>query len=125
MSNSELIMVHVIIAASTLLVGGISKLMKPEKRNKFVGYRTKWSEKSQATWDFANEYSGNMMLWVATVSVTIEIASALLLEALTSVIVSCAALTIGLTVAIVLTERKLRQKFNEDGSPKTLDADLF
>ena len=73
MQNSELIMVHIIIAASSILIGVLGKFLRPKEPNALMGYRTIRSMKSQATWKFANEYAGNLMAWSAlTSSKTIE-----------------------------------------------------
>lgn len=118
MSNSELIIVHAILAFSSILIGTLGKLVRPEAPNSMVGYRTKRSMKSQATWDFANEYGGNLMMWSAIFSITIQIFAYFTLEALDSVYVAVGATTISLFVVIGLTEYQLAKRFDKQGQPK-------
>ena len=46
------------------IAGLVLKVFPPKKRNYIYGYRTKRAMKSQETWDFAQQYSGNLMfIW--------------------------------------------------------------
>lgn len=126
MEQSEFILVHVMLGFSAILPAFIMQFMDASETNKLSGYRTKWSMKSQETWKFAQKYSARMMWWSTLFTITIQLFSVFTLENMTSFIVTVSALTLGLTLCILLTERQLRLRFNKDGSPKSAEEeDLF
>lgn len=126
MEQSEFILVHVMLGFSAILPAFIMQFMDASEPNKLSGYRTKWSMKSQETWKFAQKYSARIMWWSTLFTITIQLFSVFTLENMTSFIVTVSALTLGLTLCILLTERQLRLRFNKDGSPKSAEEeDLF
>lgn len=119
MGNSELILAHICIGFSTFLAALLMKYAKADEPNKMMGYRTNRSMKSQEAWTFANNYSGNTMQWAALFALTLQIFSYFVFEPLTSVIIAASAISVALLIVVVLTELKLRQKFDENGKPKS------
>ncbi len=119
MQNSELIMVHIIIAASSILIGLLGKFLRPEEPNALMGYRTIRSMKSQAAWKFANEYAGNLMAWSAVFAITVQIFAYFVLEPNTSIFVAVGASTLSLFAVIGVTEYQLKQRFDKDGNSKS------
>ncbi len=119
MQNSELIMVHVILAASSVLIGVVGRFLRPEEPNALMGYRTIRSMKSQATWKFANEYAGNLMAWSAVFAITVQIFAYFVLEPNASIFVAVAASTLSLFAVIGVTEYQLKKLFDQDGNPKS------
>ncbi|MBO3698437.1 SdpI family protein [Roseivirga sp. E12] len=120
MSNSELIMVHSILAFSSILIGTLGKLVRPEKPNGMMGYRTKRSMKSQEAWDFSNEYAGNLMMWTSIVTITLQIFAYFVLDAMISIYVVLGAVTLSMFVVMGLTEYQLAQRFDREGKPKSI-----
>lgn len=120
MSSQELIMVHVILAFSSVFIGTLGKLLRPEEPNSLMGYRTTRSMKSQAAWKFSNEYAGNMLAWSAIVAITIQVFAYFILEPLPSVYVAVGASTLGTTLTIGLTEYRLRKDFDKEGNAKSV-----
>lgn len=47
-----------------VLLGTILMIFPPKKKNFFLGYRTNASLRSQAHWDFAQQYSSKMLIRV-------------------------------------------------------------
>jgi uncharacterized membrane protein len=93
-----------------IIAGWILYKFPPTKINSFYGYRTWSSQKSQAHWDFAQVYSGKLMLklgcWMVISSALllfIPIKNELLINMLTM-----ANLLGSVVVLIFLTERKLK-----------------
>ncbi|GEM_PF-514578 len=119
MQNSELIMVHIIIAASSILIGVLGKFLRPKEPNALMGYRTIRSMKSQATWKFANEYAGNLMAWSTVFAITVQIFAYFVLEPTPSIFVAVGASTLSLFAVIGVTEHQLKQRFDKDGNPKS------
>lgn len=118
MEQSEFILVHVMMAFSTILPAFIMQFIDIDEPSKLVGYRTKWSMKSNETWKFAQKYSSKMIWWSAAVSITFQLFSIFIFEAQTGIIATACVFTASIGVAIVATERQLRLRFNKDGSPK-------
>ena len=115
----ELLFVHITLAFSAIFPCLLMRFFKPEKPNFWIGYRTPWSKKSQATWDFAHEYSGRLMLWALLVIITVQIFTYVLTDPLNSILITAAVLTASYLFVIVMTEIRLRSNFNHDGNPKT------
>lgn len=118
MEQSEYILVHVMMGFSTLLPAFLMHFIDVEEPNKLVGYRTKWSMKSAETWKFAQKYSSKMIWWSAAVSITFQLFSIFIFEKQTSILATAGVLTASIFAAIIVTERQLRIRFNQDGSPK-------
>ena len=126
MGSSELILAHISIAFSTLLAALLMKYAKADEPNKLMGYRTKRSMRSQEAWTFANTYSGDTMQWAALFALTLQTFSYFVFNPLTSIIVAASGITLSLLFVVVLTEFKLRQKFDENGKPKSsIDNDRY
>lgn len=119
MEKSEFILVHMIMASSTILPAFLMHFIDIDEPNKLVGYRTKWSMKSEETWKFAQKYSSKLMWWAAAISITVQVFSVFIFERETSIIVAVAVFTVAMMAAIVITERQLRLRFNKDGTPKS------
>lgn len=121
--DQGLIFAHIMIAASIIMPAVIMKAVDLDQPNKYMGYRTPWSLKSAATWKYANKRSTDLMLWSSLVTLTIQLTSYFIFDALTSIIIATSALVVGLIVVFVLTELELRKKFTAEGKFKReLDA---
>ncbi len=106
------------LAFSSMLIATLGKLVRPEEPNSMMGYRTKRSMKSQAAWDFANEYAGNLMMWTSIASITLQIFTFFTMEAMVSIYVALGAIMISMFVVIGFTEYQLAQRFDKQGQPK-------
>lgn len=114
-----------LLAALSAIFGGVGwwSWKRPRRHiNPLVGYRTRRSMKSQAAWNFAQVYSGKIMVYTAAGMLVL----AVLLLPLDKWVAHIPALSIGLLMGPVvaasvlplyLTERKLKQLFDEDGNP--------
>ena len=80
---------------------------------------------SQHTWDFANEYAGNLIMWASLLTIVIEIFSYFTMEALTSVYVTAGVMTAGLFTAIAVTEYQLKHRFDKEGNPIQKTGDRY
>lgn len=115
---NELLITHIILAGSTILVGLLSFLLKPAKPNNLMGYRTKWSMKSDATWKFSNDNFGKLMLWNTLVTLTIQIFTYFTMTDLASILITTSALLIGIGISFVSIEMQLKNKFDKEGNLK-------
>ena len=121
---SYMLLIVLLIPAVMFICGLIFRRHAPRTPNGFWGYRTARSMKNQETWDYANRYIGRiwyhwglillplsvvpMLFFMGTEAETMTIAATL--ETLVQLLPLC--------VSIVLTEKALRKKFREDGSPR-------
>lgn len=108
-----------IIIPLVMLIAGVLSAKKPPKNiNALVGYRTERSQKSKQAWDFAQKYFGILFLktGVAVLAVTL-VASLVVLKSNEKIwSIECVILivlqTISVFVPIILTEQKLKSKFD-------------
>ena len=122
--QGALIFAHIMMVVSTIMPGIIMKMVDLDKPNKLMGYRTPWSTKSKDTWRYANTKSAEYILWMALVTITIQLTTYFLIDPLTSILIAACALVIGLAAAMIITEMGLRKNFDNEGRPK-LDVDRF
>lgn len=107
-----------IIIPLVMLIAGVLSAKKPPKNiNVLVGYRTERSQKSKQAWNFAQKYFGILFLKTG-VAVTL-VASLVVLKSSEKVwSIECVILivlqTISVFVPIILTEKKLKSKFDGD-----------
>ena len=117
--NDELLAAHIIMGISTIMPAVLSKAMISDEPNKFIGYRTKWSLKSNETWKFANQKMGNLMIIASLVTITVQVFTYFVIGTETALIITVIVMLISLAVVFIIIEHGLRKNFNKDGSPKT------
>ena len=119
------------MTAMTLLVPGIligvgawMQKHPPKDINWVIGYRTARSMKTRETWDFANRYSGKLLLRAGWFTLAVSLAVMLLTMFRSEAVVSAVSLVlifcqlIPLIGVIVMVERALKRKFDRDGNPR-------
>ena len=111
-------LVHLVFAPLMLVIFYYVKAHQPKKINNFYGYRTPASKRSQATWDFANEYSTEWMIKMMWILMVLQLVSIVLFDASTSIMVATFGLIILMLVPILMTEQRLRQMFDKEGNWK-------
>lgn len=103
------------IVPAVMIICGIW-LMKfpPRKINRFNGYRTRLSMKSQENWDFAQKYSGKIYLIMGLSELAITVLAVLLIPGAgtnASYMVAAMCVQSLLLIPIVpLVERKLKKR---------------
>ena len=113
-----------LIPIITIIAGNSMRLGKFKTINSIVGYRTRRSMKNQQTWDYAHRECGLLWRrWGSTMLVLTVIAMLLFMGEDTdhigvvgSVITVLQMIPLFLSIAIV--EKKLREKFDENGLPR-------
>ena len=119
------IMLLVILLMPLMMVGFGLLLMKnpPKKINSVYGYRTRRSVRSQDTWEFAHHYFGKLWLVCGLVSIPVSLVPICLVLGKSEQVISVAGLiilglqTLLMLVTIILTERALKNNFDEFGKP--------
>jgi hypothetical protein len=74
--------------------------------------------KNQEVWDFANKYNANTFVWSGLITSLIALL-AWKLEETDFVLVNLTLLLLGIGVSIFLTEKALKQNFDESGTRKS------
>lgn len=112
--NDPLFLCSGITGAGLLIITFIVKAFVPKEINDFYGYRTKQSKKSKEAWDFAQQHSGQLMIWVAIFNMILGVVG---FSIGFSVGVGISISMIGLTVSFIYlfwdTEKELKEKFSE------------
>ena len=119
------IMLLVILLMPLMMVGfGLLLMKNPPKRiNSVYGYRTRRSVRSQDTWEFAHHYFGKLWLVCGLVSIPISLVPICLVLGKSEQVISVTGLivlglqTLLMLVTIILTERALKNNFDEFGKP--------
>ncbi len=107
-----------------IITGNSMRLGKFKTINSIVGYRTRRSMKNQQTWDYAHRECGLLWRrWGSTMLVLTVIAMLLFMGEDTDHIgvvgsVITVLQMIPLFLSIVIVEKKLREKFDENGLPR-------
>ena len=107
-----------------IIAGNSMRLGKFKPINYIVGYRTRRSMKNQQTWDYAHRECGLLWRrWGSTMLVLTVIAMLLFMGEDTDHIgvvgsVITVLQMIPLFLSIVIVEKKLREKFDENGLPR-------
>lgn len=138
MINIGLILISVgsvlIVPAVILFGGAVMRSVPPGEPNRFVGFRTARSMRSQKAWDFANTYCGNLWKRLGWILLILSPAAVLVIAAIVFAAIpnpedaaaSFTWLLLGITAAQVLcmlisiacVEKKLRDTFREDGTKR-------
>ena len=100
-----------------LLIGLITRYFPPKKPNDLYGYRTKRSMKNQDTWDFANRYSSYSFIISGLAMTLVSILTQNMNEE-DFALINIISLMVGLGISIFMTERVLKQNYDENGNRK-------
>ena len=119
----------IIIPALMIICGKYYIKKAPKNINHFVGYRTTRSMKNKETWEFAHNYMGK--LWYKYGIVLFVISAALMLltmgqdedavGGLAAIITTVQVFV--MIVPCVLTEKALKENFDEDGNRKNINPE--
>ena len=119
-----MLIIALLLPTTLAVIGCIFQKRSPRNINMLLGYRTARSMKNQSTWQFAHRYCGKLwqIMGFATLPLSL-LAMLLVIKKSTNIIgyvgAGCALFCIILMiVSILLTERALRQHFDEYGIPK-------
>jgi len=110
---TSLDLTHLLIGPLMLVLSLIFIKYPPKKPNSTYGYRTKRSMKSQEAWDFANQYSNQLLLKVAIITTIIQLITYLLLEPSQSILLAATVLVIGVIAVLPMTENRLKERFDD------------
>ncbi len=124
----KIFMLVVAVAAPLMMtaVGAVFSKSAPKTINAVFGYRTAMSMKNEDTWAFAHHYCGRMWLVcgvVFTVLTAALMAFAFKKEENTFGVLAaalCFLCVLGMVWSVVLTERALKETFDEEGNRRAL-----
>ncbi len=95
-----------------LLLAIIFKAFPPKKINMLYGYRTERSMRNQETWDAANSYANNFMVWLFTIISGIDLILFFTIDIKHATLIVCGMLVLGLLLLVVFTEQHLKNNFD-------------
>ena len=105
-------LLYISVGPLMVVLAIIFKVFPPKSINMLYGYRTERSMKNQETWDAANSYANNFMLWLFVGISAVELILFLLMDNKEhAALVGCGMLVVGLLLLIIFTERYLKDKF--------------
>lgn len=108
---------NVIIPIVLVIVGAILRKHIPANRYGAVGYRTKRSRSSQEAWEFANKEMANIMVKYGLIMLVASIVISAFFVKSNEVVASivCTVVMVlqcvGVVAAILVVEKKLKDKF--------------
>ncbi|WP_105616367.1 SdpI family protein [Vallitalea okinawensis] len=107
------------IGAVCFVVGLIFKLLPPKKINYIYGWRSRLAMKNKETWDEAQRYGANLLIFGGIIAVVSGYFITLLFPKMHSVAGSICAFVL-LVVILILGEVHLRKVFDEEGNRKNI-----
>jgi len=115
MTYSPLAIICISTGALIYIIMRIVDRYPPKKINKIYGYRTKRSMKSQAHWDFAQEFSSIQMKKGSLGLILLGIVGNFIgLEEGLGAIIATILILVFVLVPVYMTEQELKQKFPEE-----------
>lgn len=114
-----------LIPVIMIVIGLIFGNRAPKKINHIYGYRTSLSMKNQNTWEFANKYCGKLWLKIGLIMFLLGIVIILLSFKMSENIMLCftsfviTIQTIVVILSVFIVEKALREKFDENGEPRS------
>lgn len=116
---TELMVIHLVVGICAILPAVLMRFVNTDKPNRWFGYRTATSLKSNHTWKFANEYSAKALIWVAITTILTQIFLYYTLKSADAqILISSGVMTIGMFMVLAFTESKLHHLFDQNGLPK-------
>lgn len=112
------------IPALIVVIGVFWRQKPPARINWFYGYRTWYSMKSQATWDFAHRYLAELWFKLGLVLAVVAagyylVISGFSVRAVEYMVGRMLLVQLALIVIpVVMTEIALRQNFDRNGNPR-------
>lgn len=117
----------VLLFPCVMIIGGRHYIVNaPRVINHFAGYRTQRSMKNKETWDFAHNYVGKLLFKIGLVLLPISVLPMIFAKGRIEEIGTLGAIIstiqiIPVLAAIVLTEKALKDNFDEEGKRKKLN----
>lgn len=110
--SNDLFLISTTVGAISIVTGFILLKYPPKNINFLYGYRTKNSMKSKEIWDFAQTYSAKLMIKGGFFFIVLGIISQFFgLSQSTNISIGMGTLLLGCVLLIVMTEKKIKQKF--------------
>jgi uncharacterized membrane protein len=105
----NLLILHLTLGPLILVLALVFKRLPPRKINRWYGYRTPRSMRSQEAWNRANAYSANALLITAGLLCFFQLIFYTLIGGKESIFWSAGALVMGVLATIPLTEMHLKK----------------
>ena len=116
--STDLIISNLAIGPLLLILSLIFKAFPPKNRNWLYGYRTTRSMKSQEAWDAANKYAMDLMVWIAIITIILQIVLYFVFAPANALITACIIMCLLLVGTLFVVERYLKENFDSEGKRK-------
>lgn len=119
----SMVVIVTIFPCIMIVCGRHYKVNAPKTISHFVGYRTERSMKNKDTWDFAHNYIGELMFKIGLVLLPVSVLPVIFAKGRIGEIGTLSAIIsmvqiIPLLISIALTEKALKDNFDEEGNRK-------
>jgi len=102
------------VGAVFIAAGLLLKIYPPEEINSIYGYRSKRSKKNQDQWDFAQNYSGKLMILLGIgMALAGNLTAMIKISETTGVYIGLALVILVAVLTGYLTEGAIKRKFDE------------
>lgn len=111
--ENPLFIIPILTGPLVIIIMLITLKYPPKKVNSLYGYRTKRSMVSQEAWDFAQPYSGKLMIrYMIIYTLTASLAAPMKdLNILVGVFLSILTMILFMAIPIIKTEKELKARF--------------
>jgi len=111
--ENPLLLIPILTGPVVIIIILITLKFPPKKINSLYGYRTKRSMASQEAWEFAQPYSGKMMLrymiiYILTAAFSVPMKD---IDPIIGVILSLIVMMVFMAIPIIKTEKELKVRF--------------
>ncbi|WP_370086327.1 SdpI family protein [Ekhidna sp.] len=117
--SATMILSNLAVGPLLLAFAILFKVFPPKKINALYGYRTPRSMKSQESWNAANQYANDLMMWVAIITIIFQIGLHFLFPRAVAILTSCGIMTALLVGSLFVVENFLKRNFDENGVRKS------
>jgi uncharacterized membrane protein len=107
----KLLYLHLFFGPLFLVIAFLFRHYPPKNINALYGYRTGSSMKSQESWDFANQRSGELMFQLALLMLLVEAVTLYFFLPEISLLITSGVLVLGVFWIVVSTEIQLKKRF--------------
>ncbi len=115
---NPLFIIPIITGPLVIIIMLITLKFPPKKINSLYGYRTKRSMSSHEAWDFAQPYSGKMMLKYMAIYTLTAILPLVFndINEFVGVVLALVLMIVFMAIPIIKTEKELKIRFGEKSS---------
>jgi uncharacterized membrane protein len=109
---NEVLITHLVVASLLLVVSLMMKIRPPRNINYRYGYRTPRSMKNQKSWDIANQYGANLLMWAGVSNLLVHAISYVAIGGELSIFIPLTYYIGFILVSVFMVEKRLKEPGN-------------